>query len=94
MDSRTLQLLADQAQQEVDEASSRVREAELQLRLARAELAAKAKTQRHLQKEADATRTVRNILIPRVFGTCMSCLCTGWVSISRTDFGMSLCLYE
>ena len=76
MDSRTLQLLADQAQQEVDEASSRVREAELQLRLARAELAAKAKTQRLLQKEADATRTVRNIPIPRVFGTCMSCLCT------------------
>ena len=78
----------------MDEASGRVREAELQLRLARAELAAKAKNQRLLQKEADATRTVRNILIPRVFGTCMSCLCTGWVSISRTDFGMSLCLYE
>ena len=36
MDSRTLQLLADQAQQEVDEASRREREAELQLRLARA----------------------------------------------------------
>ncbi len=35
MDSRTLQLLADQAQQEVDEASRREREAELQLRLAR-----------------------------------------------------------
>ena len=82
MDSRTLQLLADQGQQEVDEASSRVREAELQLRLARAELAAKAKTQRLLQKEADATRTVRNILIPRVFGTCMSCLCTYMSGIS------------
>jgi len=78
MDSRTLQLLADQAQQEVDEASSRVREAELQLRLARAELAAKAKTQRLLQKEADAARTVRNILIPRVFGTCMSMYIYEW----------------
>ena len=78
MDSRTLQLLADQAQQEVDEASRRVQEAELQLRLARAELAAKTKTQRLLQKEADATRTVRNILIPRVFGTCMSMYIYEW----------------
>ncbi len=44
MDSRTLQQLADQAQQEVDVASRVVREAELQVRLARAELAAKNKT--------------------------------------------------
>ena len=64
MDSHTLQLLADQAQQEVAEASRRVREAELQLRLARAELAAKSKTQRLLQKETEEARTVRNILIP------------------------------
>ena len=21
-------------------------------------------------------------------------ICTGWVSISRTDFGMALCVYE
>ena len=69
MDSHTLQLLADQAQQEVNEASSRVREAELQLRLARAELAAKTKTRRLLQKEKEAARTVRNILIPTVFGS-------------------------
>jgi multidrug resistance efflux pump len=69
MDSRTLQLLADQAQQEVDEASRRVREAELQLRLARAEQAAKKKTHRLLQKETEEARTVRNILIPRVFGS-------------------------
>ena len=69
MDSRTLSLLADQAQLEVDAASSRVREAELQLRLARAELAAKAKNQRLLQKETEDARTVRNILIPRVFGS-------------------------
>ena len=41
MDSRTLQMLADQAQQEAEEAAAAVREAELQLRLARAELAAK-----------------------------------------------------
>ena len=75
MDSRTLQLLADQAQQEVDEASSRVREAELQLRLARAELAAKAKNQRLLQKETEDARTVRNILIPRV---CMSMYIYEW----------------
>ena len=78
MDSRTLQLLADQAQQEAEEAAAAVREAELQLRLARAELAAKTKTQRLLQKEADATRTVRNILIPRVFGTCMSMYIYEW----------------
>ena len=69
MDSRTLQLLADQAQQEVDEASRRVREAELQLRLARAEQAANKKTHRLLQKETEEARTVRNILIPRVFGS-------------------------
>ena len=78
MDSRTLQMLADQAQQEAEEAAAAVREAELQLRLARAELAAKAKNQRLLQKEADATRTVRNILIPRVFGTCMSMYIYEW----------------
>ena len=72
MDSRTLQMLADQAQQEAEEAAAAVREAELQLRLARAEMAAKTKTHRLLQKETDAARTVRNILIPRVFGTCMS----------------------
>ena len=69
MDSRTLQLLADEAQQEVDETSRREREAELQLRLARAEQAAKKKTHRLLQKETEEARTVRNILIPRVFGS-------------------------
>jgi hypothetical protein len=63
MDSRTLQLLADQAQQEVDEASRREREAELQLRLAKADHAAKRKTHRLLQKETCEARTVRNILI-------------------------------
>ena len=69
MDSRTLQQLADQAQHEVDMASRMVREAELQARLARAELAAKNKTLRLLQREAEDARTVRNIIIPRV---CMS----------------------
>ena len=78
MDSRTLQMLADQAQQEAEEAAAAVREAELQLRLARAELAAKTKTHRLLQKETEATRTVRNILIPRVFGTCMSMYIYEW----------------
>ena len=85
MDSRTLQLLADQAQQEVDEASSRVREAELQLRLARAELAAKAKTQRLLQKETEAARTVRNILIPRVFGSVyVYCMYMSGISVNNS----------
>ena len=69
MDSRTLQLLADQAQQEVDEASRMEREAELQLRLAKADNATKRKTLRLLQKETCEARTVRNILIPRVFGS-------------------------
>ena len=85
MDSRTLQLLADQAQQEVAEASRRVREAELQLRLARAELAAKNKTHRLLQKETEDARTVRNILIPRVFGleVCMSMYMSG-ISVNNS----------
>ena len=74
MDSRTLQMLADQAQQEAEEAAAAVREAELQLRLARAELAAKSKTHRLLQKETEDARTVRNILIPRV---CMSMYMSG-----------------
>ena len=78
MDSRTLQMLADQAQQEAEEAAAAVREAELQLRLAKAELAAKTKTHRLLQKETEAARTVRNILIPRVFGTCMSMYIYEW----------------
>ena len=60
MDSRTLTRLAEQAQQEVDMASRMVREAELQVRLARAELAAKNKTLRLLQREAEDARTVRN----------------------------------
>ena len=81
MDSRTLQLLADQAQQEVDEASRRVREAELQLRLARAEQAAKKKTHRLLQKETEETRTVRNILIPRV---CMSMYIMSGISVNNS----------
>jgi hypothetical protein len=80
MDSRTLQQLADQAQHEVDMASRMVREAELQARLARAELAAKNKTLRLLQREAEDARTVRNILIPRV---CMSMYMSG-ISVNNS----------
>ena len=85
MDSRTLQRLADQAQQEVDVASRMVREAELQVRLARAELAAKNKTLRLLQRETEDARTVRNILIPRVFGleVCMSMYMSG-ISVNNS----------
>ncbi len=73
MDSHTLQILADQVQQEVDAAKRREREAELQHRLAKAEHSAKRATLRLLQKEICAARLVRNILIPRVFGSvCMS----------------------
>ena len=80
MDSRTLTRLAEQAQQEVDVASRMVREAELQVRLARAELAAKNKTLRLLQRETEDARTVRNILIPRV---CMSMYMSG-ISVNNS----------
>ncbi len=73
MDSRTLQILADQAQQEADEANRREREVELQLKLVKAEHTAKRATLRLLRKEICDARLVRNILIPRVFGSvCMS----------------------
>ncbi len=80
MDSRTLTRLVEQAQQEVDMASRMVREAELQVRLARAELAAKNKTLRLLQRETEDVRTVRNILIPRV---CMSMYMSG-ISVNNS----------
>ncbi len=73
MDSRTLQILADQAQQEADDANRREREVELQLKLVKAEHTAKQATLRLLRKETCEARLVRNILIPRVFGSvCMS----------------------
>ena len=74
MDSQTLQILADQAQQEADEANRREREVELQLKLVKAEHTAKRATLRLLQKEICAARTVRNILIPRVFGSVYVCM--------------------
>ncbi len=73
MDSRTLQLLADQVEQEAEAAQRREREVELQLKLVKSEHAAKQATLRLLRKEICAARLVRNILISRVFGSvCMS----------------------
>ncbi len=73
MDSRTLSILADQVEQEVEAAQRRELEVELQLRLVKAEHAAKRATLRLLRKEICAARLVRNILIPRV---CLEvCVC-------------------
>jgi hypothetical protein len=73
MDSRTLALLADQVEQEVEAALRREREGELQLKLLKSETSAKPATLRLIRKEICAARLVRNILIPRVFGSvCMS----------------------
>jgi hypothetical protein len=73
MDSRTLEILADQAQREVEEALRREPEGELQLRLLKTDTSAKRATLWVIQKEICAARLVRNILIPRVFGSvCMS----------------------
>jgi hypothetical protein len=73
MDSHTLQIMADQVEQEVEAAKRREQEVELQLKLVKAEHTAKRATLRLLQKEICAARLVRNILIPRVFrSVCMS----------------------
>ena len=68
MDSRTLVIMADQAEREVEEALRREREGELHLKLLKSEHKAKRDTLRLLRKEICAAREVRNIRIPRVFG--------------------------
>jgi hypothetical protein len=68
MDSRTLSLLADQAELEVEAALRREKEGELQLKLLHSDTKAKRDTLRVLRKEICAARLVRNIRIPRVFG--------------------------
>ena len=73
MDSHTLEVMADQVDQEVEAAKRREKEVELQLKFVRAELSAKRATLWLLRKEICDARLVRNILIPRVFGSvCMS----------------------
>ena len=73
MDSHTLEVMADQVDQEVEAAKRREKEVELQLKLIKAELTAKRATLRLLNKEICEARLVRNILIQRVFASvCMS----------------------
>ncbi len=67
MDSRTLSLLADQAELEVEAALRREREGELQQKLLHSDTKAKRDTLRVLRKEICAAQLVRNIRIPRVF---------------------------
>ncbi len=72
MDSRTLTLLADQAELEVQAALTREKEGELQLKLLKSKTSAKRATLQLIRKEICAAREVRNILIPRVFGRSLS----------------------
>jgi hypothetical protein len=78
MDSRTLSLLADQAEVEVEAALRREREGELHQRLLHSDTKAKKEVLRLLRKEICAARDVRNIRIPIVFAFGMSlplCVC-------------------
>jgi hypothetical protein len=73
MDSHTLEVMADQVDQEVEAAKRREKEVELELKFIRAELSAKRATLRLLRKAICDARLVRIILIPRVFkSVCMS----------------------
>jgi hypothetical protein len=73
MDSHTLEVMADQVDQEVEAGKRREKEVELELKFIRAELSAKRATLRLLRKAICDARLVRIILIPRVFGSvCMS----------------------
>ena len=73
MDSHTLEVMADQVDQEVEALRRREREVELQLRFVRAEMSAKRATLRLLRKAIGDAQLVRNILIQRVFASvCMS----------------------
>jgi hypothetical protein len=76
MDSRTLSLLADQAELEVEAALRREKEGELHLRLLHSDTKAKKEVLRVLRKEICAARLVRNIRIPIVFGRPLPlCVC-------------------
>ena len=73
MDSHTLEVMADQVDQEVEAAKRKEKEVELELKFIRAELSAKRATLRLLRKAICDARLVRIILIPRVFkSVCMS----------------------
>ncbi len=83
MDSRTLTLLADQTELEVQAALRREREGELHLKLLKSETAAKRATLRVIRKEICAAREVRNIRIPRVFGRSL-CVCMSGISVKNS----------
>jgi hypothetical protein len=73
MDSHTLEVMADQVDQEVEAGKRREKEVELELKFIRAELSAKRATLRLLRKAICDAQLVRIILIPRVFkSVCMS----------------------
>ncbi len=83
MDSRTLSLLADQAELEVEAALRREKEGELHLKLLKSDSKAKRDTLRVLRKEICAARLVRNIRIPRVFGRSL-CVCMSGISVKNS----------
>ena len=64
MDSRTLELLADQAEREVEEAQRREWEGEVHLRLLHSDLMGKKDTLRVLRKQICLAREVRRGWIP------------------------------
>jgi hypothetical protein len=69
MDSHTLEVMADQVDQEVEALRRREMEVELQLKF----VSAKRATLRLLRKAIGDAQLVRNILIQRVFASvCMS----------------------
>jgi hypothetical protein len=59
MDSRTLEILADQAEREVEEAQRREWEGEVHLRLLHSELMGKKDTLRVLRRQLGLAREVR-----------------------------------
>ncbi len=74
MDSRTLALLADQAQLELEAAQRNEKEGEIQLKLLKSETKAKRGTVKMLRKETCLAQEVRNIRIPIVFGRSLCCV--------------------
>ncbi len=85
MDSRTLSLLADQAEVEVEAALRREREGELHLRLLHSDTKAKKEVLGVLRKEICVARLVRNIriLILPLEGP-FPCVCVSGISVKNS----------
>jgi hypothetical protein len=85
MDSRTLNILADQAQLELEAAQRREKDGEIQFKLLKSDTEAKRETVRLLRKEACLAETVRNIRIPIVFGRSLChCVCMNGISVKNS----------